>query len=89
MQRRYLKMGVSAVFTIGFIVFLVHLTCIFCVIGDSALCLLFPSIHCVLQNKQWKAVLRLSLQRRTLVNISRITCGITFWNCSFSSRLAA
>ena len=29
MQRRYLKMGVSAVFTIGFIMFLVFLTCIF------------------------------------------------------------
>ena len=29
MQNRYLKMGVSAVFTIGFIVFLVFLTCIF------------------------------------------------------------
>ena len=29
MQCRYLKIGVSVVFTIGIIVFLVHLTCIF------------------------------------------------------------
>ena len=61
----------------------------FCVIGDSALSLLFPRIHFVLQNKQWKALLRLSPPCRALVNISRITCGIPFWNCSFSSRQAA
>ena len=36
-QRRYLKMGVSAVFIIGFFV---SLTCTFCVIGDFALSLL-------------------------------------------------
>ena len=29
------------------------------------------------------------LPRRALVNVSSITCGISFWNCSVSSRQAA
>ena len=41
MQRHYLKIEVCVVFTIGFIVFLVHLTRIFYVIFDPALSLLF------------------------------------------------
>ena len=45
----YVLMGVSAVFTIVF--FFVFLTRIF-VIGDSALSLLFPRIHFVLQKEQ-------------------------------------
>ena len=41
MQRRFSNMGVSVVFAIGSIVFLVHLTRIFYVVGDPALSLLF------------------------------------------------
>ena len=47
MQRRYLKIEVSVVFTIGIIVFLVH----FYVIYDPALSLLFKHVYFVLQNK--------------------------------------
>ena len=50
MQRRYLKIGVSVVFTIAFIVFLVHLTCCY-VIGDPALTILFAHEFLVLLNK--------------------------------------
>ena len=86
MERRFLKMGVSAVFTIGFSVFL---TCIFVSSVILLSAFFFPRFHFVLQNKQWKALLRLFLPRRALVKISRMTCGITFWHCSFSNRLAA
>ena len=62
--------------------FFVFLMCIF-VIGDSALSLLFERIHFVLQNKQWKALLRLFLPRRALLNISRKTCGISLLELLF------
>ena len=64
-------MGVSAVF--------VHC----CVIGDPALSFLFPRTYFVLQNKQWKALLRLFLPRRALVNSLRMTCGIPFLELLF------
>ena len=51
MQRRFLPKGASVVLTIGFIVFLVHLTHIFCVFGDPALSLLFACGCFVLWNK--------------------------------------
>ena len=51
MQRRYLKIGVSVVFTIGIMVFLVHLSRIFYVIYDPALSLLLAHVYFVLQNK--------------------------------------
>ena len=55
MHRRYLKKGVSVVFTIGFIGFLVHLTCslfyLYYVFFDFALSLLFALVYFVLQNK--------------------------------------
>ena len=50
---------------------------------------LFSRASTFLQNKQWKVLQNLPLRRRAVVNISRITCGIPFWSCSFSSRLAA
>ena len=85
MQRRHLKMGVSAVFTLGFFVFL---TCAF-VSWVILLSVFSPNIHFALQDLHWQALLRLFVPRRALVNISRITCGIPFWNCSFSSTQAA
>ena len=55
MQRHYLKIGVSVVFTIGFIVFRVHSTCrlffLYYVIFDPSLSLLFAHVYFVLQNK--------------------------------------
>ena len=51
MQRHYLKIGVSVVFTIGIIVFPVHFTRIFFVIFDPALSLLFAHGYFVLLNK--------------------------------------
>ena len=48
MQSRYLRMEVGVVFTIGIIVFLVHLTRIFCVICDPALNFLFAHGYFVL-----------------------------------------
>ena len=55
MQRRFLKIKVSVVFTIGFIGFLVHLTfCLsyfYCVIFDPALSLPLAHVYFVVQNK--------------------------------------
>ena len=51
MQCRFTEMGVSVVFTIGFIVFLVHLMCIFSVIFDPALSLLVAHGCFVLYHK--------------------------------------
>ena len=51
MQRRFSITGVSVVFAIGSIVFLVHFTHIFYGIGDPALSLLFAHEYFVLQNK--------------------------------------
>ena len=48
MLRHYLKIEVSVVFTVGFIVFLVHLTCFLYVIFDPALSLLFAHGYFVL-----------------------------------------
>ena len=53
----------------------------FCVIGDPALSFLLSHVYFVLQKKQWKALLRLSLPCRALVILSRITCGFPFRNC--------
>ena len=84
-QRRYLKMGVSAVCTIGFFVSLTY-TFVSSEILLSAF--FFPRIHNALQDKQWKAQLRLFPPRRALVKFFHTTCGIFSWSCSFSSRLA-
>ena len=73
MQRRYLKMGVSAVCTIVFSVSL-----IFAFLSTVFLLSAFFSrttTFFFFQNKQWKILLRLSLPRRAVVNISRTTCG--------------
>ena len=78
MQRRFLIMEVSDLFAIWFIVFLVLLTCI---IVSSVILLsafFFQRTHFAHQERQWKSLLRLFLPRRALVNLSRITCGITF-----------
>ena len=61
--------------------FFVFLTCIFFMSSVLLLSAFFK--------KQWKALLRPFLPRRAVVKISSITCGIPFWNCSFSNRLAA
>ena len=85
-QRRYLQMGVSAVFTIGFFVSLTY-AFVSSVILLSGF--FFPRIHFALQESQWKAQLRLFLRRRASIEFSRTTCGILSWNCSFTSRRAA
>ena len=84
-QHRYLRTGVSAVFLIGFFVTLTHAFASLVVLLSA----FFPRVHFVLQEKQWKAQLRLSLPRRVLVKISHTTCGILSWNCCFTSILAA
>ena len=64
MQRRHLRMGVSAVFIIGFFVSLTH-----ALVSLFGFCsqLFFPRIHVALQEMQWRDQLRLSLPRRVLV----------------------
>ena len=79
-QRRYLKMGVSAVFIIGFFVPLAY-AFVSSVILLSAF---FQYFHFALQERQWKAQLRLFPPRRALVKISSTTCEILSWNCSFT-----
>ena len=71
MQRRYLKMGVRVVFHHR-VLCVSHVLIVSSVI--FLLSLFFPRIYFVLQEKQWKALLRLFPPRRALVNISRITC---------------
>ena len=66
MQRRYLKMGVSAVFSVVFFLCFSR-AFMSSVILLSAFFSRAPTF--VLQNKQWKALLRLFLPRRALVNI--------------------
>ena len=83
--RRHLKMGVSAEFIIGFFVSLTYALCHLWFCSQP----FFPRIHLTLPEKQWKALLHLCLQRRALVNISRITYEILAWSCSFTRRLAA
>ena len=75
MQRRYLKMEVSAVFTIGFTVFLVLLTCIF-VSSEILLSAFFSRASTLFFRTSNAKPFRLSLPCRALVNIYRITCGI-------------
>ena len=61
-QHRHLRTRVSAVFLIRFFVTLTH-ACASLVVLLSAF---FPRVHFALQEKQWKAQLRLSLPRRVL-----------------------
>ena len=61
-ERRHLKMGGSAVFIIEFFVSLTYALCHLRFCSQP----LFPRIHSALQEKQWKAQLHLSLQRRVL-----------------------
>ena len=77
MQRRYLKMAVSAVFTIGFIVFL---TCIF-VTSVILLSAFFSRASTLFfRTSNGKPYFVCFKQRRALVNILRITWGIFSWN---------
>ena len=48
----------------------------------------FPRVHFALQQRQWKAQLRVSLPRRVLVKVSHTTRGILSWNCYFTSKFA-
>ena len=89
MLRRFHQIAISVVFTIGSIVFLVHLTRIFYVIFDLALSLLLAHGFFVLWNKSWIAFPHLSLPCRVLATISHTTRGILCWNCYSTSRLAA
>ena len=88
MQSRYLKMEVSVVFTIGFIVFLVLLTCIFVssVILLSAFFLRMGTLFFRTSNGKPFFV---SLPCRVLKMFSHTTCGILCWSCYSTSRLAA
>ena len=58
-QHRYLRTRVSAVFLIGFFVTLTHAFASLVFLLSA----FFPRVHFVLQEKQWKAQLRLSLPR--------------------------
>ena len=58
-QHCYLRTGVCAVFLIGFFVTLTHAFASLVVLLSA----FFPRAHFVLQEKQWKAQLRLSLPR--------------------------
>ena len=85
MQRRFPNIGFSIVFTIGFLVFVVLLTCIsgcFCVLLLSAFSsgFLFP---------RTSAFLHPPLPYRVLTTILHTTCGILCWSYFSSSTLAA
>ena len=84
-QRRYLRVGVSAVLIIGFFVSLTHASVSLVVLLSA----LLPAIHFALQEKQWKAQLRLCLLRGVLVKVSHTTRGILSWSCWFTSIFAA
>ena len=84
MQRRYLKIRVSVVFTTGPMVFVEQLTCIFCVFGDPAPSLLRAY---VLLCSSEHAMESLSSPVSTLSNFRESfalnTWNPPFWNCSW------
>ena len=90
MQRRFPKIGVIIVFTIGFIVFVVHLTRIFwvfCVFLLSAF--FFPFRLLFPRTSDGKPFFICLYRTEFLTTISHTTCGILCENCFSSSRLAA
>ena len=75
-QHRYVRTGVSAAFLTGFFVSLNHAFAPLVVLLSA----FFPRVHFALQERQWKAQLRVSLPRRVLEKVLHTTCGILSWN---------
>ena len=88
-QRRFPKMGVSFVFTIGVVVFIVHLTRTFgCFVCSCSQLSSFHLSSCF-PEQVMESFSSSASAVPSLTILSHTTCGLLCWSCFSSSRLAA